>query len=245
MSEAKFLEQVEELYWLLGHKVMHVTRRSKTTTDLIIKSNKGDRWIVRCEYIREVNESIVGNFTRLLQTENVKQAAIISAGNIKPEARLLVNNETIYLLDGAVFQDYLNRARGLVWNTVNPITLSIKRIVWRIARRYVQRTYHPLQLDSSSEKRALESPIPSRRYSITSDYPCPFCKRPVRTGLLAFHLRLECSEASRYILTAPPVSNPKRMFPEELMSPREEKVYTTDEHGIVISMEEYRELHKR
>lgn len=227
------MEQVEELYWLLGHKVTNIARRNKTTTDLAITSNRGDRWIVRCEYVHEVNESAVSNFTRLLQTENVNQAAIISAGKFTPEARRLVSNETVYFLDGTVFQDYLNRARALVWEKVNPISLAAKRIAWRITRRFVQRTYRPLPQETYgrtsqvvSQPKPIFSGMPEEA-SAVSNPPGSYIEMPT------------------YKLGTPPGPKPRRMFPQGFASPREENVYTTDDHGVVISMEEYRELHKR
>ncbi len=112
-QESSFEELVTELYVLLGHHVDHVVRQGAYTSDLIIKAGNGEKWVVRCEQSREVNDSNVRDFFQVLEVEKAKQGAIITSGIVTPQTRQSVTGKPIHLLDNNQFQDYLRQARTL------------------------------------------------------------------------------------------------------------------------------------
>lgn len=112
-QEINLEELVTELYILLGHQIERVVERGGRTFDLIIKANNGERWIVRCEQSREVNDSIVREFLQVLQVEKARQAAIITRGVVTPQARQLAKGNPVHLVDGNQFHNYLREARAL------------------------------------------------------------------------------------------------------------------------------------
>lgn len=112
-QQANFEELVTELYVLLGHHVDRVIRQGAFTSDLIIKASNDEKWVVRCEQSREVNDSNVRDFFQVLEVEKAKRGAIITSGMFTPQTRESVTGKPIHLLDNKQFQDYLRQARTL------------------------------------------------------------------------------------------------------------------------------------
>lgn len=264
--QANFLKEVAELYWLLGHKVTRITRRSNTTTDLAIISDRGDSWFVRCEYVRELDPATLERCIRSVKSGNAKQAALIVAGRINPKAMRLPEPETLHLLDGRLFRNYLHRARTSAKSKTNPLVFAVKRIAWNISMQFVSRTYQPFPPEPSQPTRtasnaqpapaviviypgsqrsapnpstpAHASSAPKTHRARVSPYPCPFCQRPF-SGTLQAHFQFECLEASEYLSNRPPRSSPRIKPDEAVTRSAKGKWAVVDDEGIVLSFEDY------
>jgi len=111
-QKAGFRELVAEFYTLLGHQIHSVREQDDFASDIVIKAKNGERWIARCEYRDKVDAAILREFLRSLQTENAAQIALITPYTVTTEGRQFAQDNSIYLLDGHQFLEYLNRARG-------------------------------------------------------------------------------------------------------------------------------------
>ncbi len=109
---ADFERQVTELFTLKGHQVESVIRRGAFTSDLIIKANIGEKWVVRCEQ-SEVSDAVIRDFFQILHSEQAKHAVIITTRTVTSQARELAKGKPVQLLDGSQFQDHLRQARNL------------------------------------------------------------------------------------------------------------------------------------
>ena len=149
-QEASFEEQVIELYTSLGHRVEHVIKQGDHTSDLVIKSHNGEKWIARCEKRDEVNSSTVRDFFQVLQTEHAKQAAIIATGVFTAELRQLLKGKPVHLIDGHEFQAYLLRARELAHKNTRLQQESLSRTITEQAAISPVNQVHTVQTKESN-----------------------------------------------------------------------------------------------
>jgi len=124
-QEAIFIEEVKELFSLLGHRVEGAIKQGGGTTDVIIRSKTGEMWIARCLYMDEVDEAAVQKFLEAVYTDKTGQIAVITTGTTAQEAQRLAHTESVQLVDGALFQDYLKRAHTEA-KKAQPIEVGLK-----------------------------------------------------------------------------------------------------------------------
>jgi len=109
--ENNFEIQVTEFFTLAGHRIERVVKQSNSAFDLIIMSNKGEKWVTRCQWA-DVDETVLRDFYKVLQLEKPKQATIITKGIVTSSARELMKGKPVTLLDDGQFQTYLQGARN-------------------------------------------------------------------------------------------------------------------------------------
>ena len=81
--------QVTEFFTLKGHRIERVIKHENSVFDLIITSNKGEKWIARCQ-MANVDEPTLRDFYKALQIEKPKQATVITKGVVTPRAKELM-----------------------------------------------------------------------------------------------------------------------------------------------------------
>jgi hypothetical protein len=109
MQTLRFEDQVAMLHSQGGHRIGHEVKRSESISDLFILSSKGEKWIVRCVNLSEVDSSIAYDLIQLMQSEKAQQGSIITRGIINSSVAQLVKGKPIHLVDGKKLQDYLDR----------------------------------------------------------------------------------------------------------------------------------------
>jgi hypothetical protein len=110
-QESEFEKQVIEFFTLMGYNVERVIKRSVSTSDLIVQSDRGEKWIARCGRV-DVNSAVVHEFSGVILSEGTKQGIIITLGTITSDAGQLAKNNHIYLFDKNQFQHYLQKAHN-------------------------------------------------------------------------------------------------------------------------------------
>jgi len=103
--------QAAELFQCLGHRTVGALSRTRNSTDLLIRSSTGQKWIVRCISGDLLREGDVGNFVTMVRREAPEEAALIGGGACTPGARAMAEQARINLLDGRQFLAYLEQAR--------------------------------------------------------------------------------------------------------------------------------------
>lgn len=111
-QQQDFEKQVAELYLHLGAAVGRIVRRGEATSDLFLRTQDHEKWVVRCSQVGQVDATLAEDFLRVCEAEQPKEAAIITLGNFSAEARRVVAGKQVHLLDGRLFAEYLQRARA-------------------------------------------------------------------------------------------------------------------------------------
>ncbi|MDQ1255886.1 MAG: Mrr cat protein [Candidatus Hydrogenedentes bacterium] len=111
-SERPLESQVTELYRLLGHEVKEMLHRDASTTDLVIKTDGGKRWLARCIKEEEVDAPEIERFIKIVKAEDASQCAIVTTGVFTPAAKAM-KEKNRFLIDGNSFRKYLAKAREI------------------------------------------------------------------------------------------------------------------------------------
>ncbi len=104
LSPADFEELVAETYRAQGHYVQLVGGTGDHGIDLIVRSQRGETWLVQCKRYRgKIGEPIVRDFYGALRASDADGGAVITTGTISAAARLWAEGKPIKLYDGEQF----------------------------------------------------------------------------------------------------------------------------------------------
>jgi len=122
-------DQVATLYSERGNRIEREVNREAGISDLFLLSSKGEKWIVRCVNLDEVDSSIAYDFLQLLQSEKAQQGAIITRGTINSSVEQLIKGKPIHLVDGKKLQGYLDRSQSQPQHSTQTTQPILKRFV--------------------------------------------------------------------------------------------------------------------
>jgi hypothetical protein len=101
LSPSEFEELVAETYRAQGHDVQLVGGTGDHGIDLIVRSHRGETWLVQCKRYRgKIGEPIIRDFYGALKASDADGGAVITTGTISDAARLWAEGKPIKLYDG-------------------------------------------------------------------------------------------------------------------------------------------------
>jgi hypothetical protein len=159
----RFEDQVTEIYTQRGHLVQQELKRDDSTTDLIIKSAKGEKWIARCISKSQVSANDVNDVLRLAQAEQARQVAIVTTGSFTPNAHELAKGKSLFLIDNPKFQQYWQQAQVQQQTKTAPPDLSTP-------------TRPSIETPQVKTVTSSEMAVPS------SLRPCPYCAEMIQAN---------------------------------------------------------------
>lgn len=112
LTPSDFEKLVAETYRAQGHKVDIVGATGDHGIDLVVKTRKGETWIVQCKKYRgKVGEPVIRDFYGALRASDADAGAVITTGLITTQARLWADGKPIFLYDGDEFLDVMRTTR--------------------------------------------------------------------------------------------------------------------------------------
>lgn len=112
LSPSDFEKLVAETYRAQGHKVEIVGATGDHGIDLVVKTRKGETWIIQCKKYRgKVGEPVIRDFYGALRASDADAGAVITTGLITTQARLWAEGKPIFLYDGDEFLDVMKTTR--------------------------------------------------------------------------------------------------------------------------------------
>lgn len=112
LSPSEFEHLVADTYRDQGHQVEVVGASGDHGIDLIVRTRRGDIWIVQCKKYRgKVGEPVVRDFYGTLRASHASAGAIVTSGYITDQARLWAEGKPIYLYDGQEFLKIIESTR--------------------------------------------------------------------------------------------------------------------------------------
>lgn len=112
LSPSDFEKLVAETYRAQGHKVDIVGSTGDHGIDLVVKTRKGETWLVQCKKYRgKVGEPVIRDFYGALRASDADAGAVITTGLITAQARLWAEGKPIFLYDGDDFLDVMKSTR--------------------------------------------------------------------------------------------------------------------------------------
>mgnify|MGYP000976299181 CR=1 FL=1 len=112
LSPSDFEQLVADTYRDQGHQVEVVGASGDHGIDLIVRTRRGDIWIVQCKKYRgKVGEPVVRDFYGTLRASHASAGAIVTCGYITDQARLWAEGKPIYLYDGREFLKIIESTR--------------------------------------------------------------------------------------------------------------------------------------
>jgi len=108
LSPSDFEKLVAETYRAQGHKVEIVGATGDHGIDLVVKTRKGETWLIQCKKYRgKVGEPVIRDFYGALRASDADAGAVITTGLITTQARLWAEGKPIFLYDGDEFLDVM------------------------------------------------------------------------------------------------------------------------------------------
>lgn len=112
LSPSEFEQLVADTYRDQGHQVEVVGASGDHGIDLIVRTRRGDIWIVQCKKYRgKVGEPVVRDFYGTLRASHASSGAIVTSGYFTDQARLWAEGKPIYLYDGREFLKIIESTR--------------------------------------------------------------------------------------------------------------------------------------
>lgn len=112
LSPSDFEKLVAETYRAQGHKVEIVGSTGDHGIDLVVKTRKGETWLIQCKKYRgKVGEPVIRDFYGALRASDADAGAVITTGLITAQARLWAEGKPIFLYDGDDFLDIMKNTR--------------------------------------------------------------------------------------------------------------------------------------
>jgi hypothetical protein len=104
LNPSDFEELVAETYRAQGHHVQVVGGTGDHGIDLIVRSQRGETWLVQCKRYRgKIGEPVIRDFYGALKASDADGGAVITTGTISDAARLWAEGKPIKLYDGDQF----------------------------------------------------------------------------------------------------------------------------------------------
>jgi hypothetical protein len=156
VQTTRFEDQVATLYLQRGHQVEREVKRTENVTDIFIRSSKGEKWIVRCVSLNEVDVSVAYSLIQIMRSEFAQQGSIVTQGTIPTAVEQAVKGKPIHLVDGVKLQEYLNRLQPQAKSNA---------------------TLAPASLIASSESVPNQAPPQAQATTLKA---CPYCAEDVQ-----------------------------------------------------------------
>jgi DNA-directed RNA polymerase subunit RPC12/RpoP len=165
-----------KVYQLLGHAVEEVTPIDQTRTDLKVRSNEAELWIVRCETSESIDAESVRSFIVSCSIHGPQQLALLTTGQIQADARTYVEGHPIHLVDEALLREYQVRAE----------------------RRLIEKALSPVSIPEGVGIEPEQPPAPT--LSESQRTRCPYCGEENLAGSIV------CASCSRNLVVTSPLS---------------------------------------
>ncbi len=112
LTPTEFEKLVAKTYRDQGNRVEEVGSTGDHGIDLVVHTRKGETVLVQCKkYKGKVGEPVVRDFYGVLRASEADSGAIITTGQITPQARLWAEGKPIYLYDGRAFLKIIESTR--------------------------------------------------------------------------------------------------------------------------------------
>ncbi|MPN04074.1 hypothetical protein SDC9_151310 [bioreactor metagenome] len=191
LSPADFEEMVADTYRAQGHDVEVVGGSGDHGIDLIVRSQRGEIWLVQCKrYSGKVGEPVVRDLYGALRASDANGAALITTGYITEAARLWAEGKPLHLFDGNQFLKIVlaTRARNkLPEQTKNlrpnnerveaaPRFVAPAAVTSRSAAASVEPVTRTSSMSSEPVTDSVEEVEDKRPFSVMNEAPdCPAC----------------------------------------------------------------------
>ncbi len=104
LSPVEFEEMVAELFRALGHQARRTGKSGDHGVDVIVKTRKGNTWIVQCKrWRRPVGENVVRDFYGTLEHEKAHGGLLIAVSGFSRAAQEWARGKPIRLMSGEEF----------------------------------------------------------------------------------------------------------------------------------------------
>ncbi len=104
LSPVEFEEMVAELFRTLGHQAKRTGKSGDHGVDVIVKTRKGNTWIVQCKrWRRPVGENVVRDFYGTLKHEKAHGGLLIAVSGFSRAAQEWARGKPIRLMSGEEF----------------------------------------------------------------------------------------------------------------------------------------------
>jgi len=191
LSPADFEEMVADTYRAQGHDVEVVGGSGDHGIDLIVRSQRGEIWLVQCKrYSGKVGEPVVRDLYGALRASDANGAALITTGYITEAARLWAEGKPLHLFDGNQFLKIVlaTRARNkLPEQTKNlrpnnerveaaPRFVAPAAVTSRSAAASIEPVTRTSSMSSEPVTDSVEEVEDKRPFSVMNEAPdCPAC----------------------------------------------------------------------
>ena len=179
-----------KVYQLLGHAVEEVTPFDATRTDLKVRSNEGELWVVRCETSESIDAESVRSFIVSCSIHGPQQLALLTTGQIQADARTYVEGHPIHLVDEPLLREYMMRAE----------------------RRAIEKALSPVSIPEGVGRVPEQPPAPAPMESQRAR--CPYCGEENLAGSIM------CESCNRNLVVTRPLSlDGKQVAEDEVPEP--------------------------
>lgn len=191
LSPADFEEMVANTYRAQGHDVEVVGGSGDHGIDLVVRSQRGEIWLVQCKrYSGKVGEPVVRDLYGALRASDANGAALITTGYITEAARLWAEGKPLHLFDGNQFLKIVlaTRARNkLPEQTKNlrakneregaaPRFVAPAAVTSRTAAASVEHVARISSVSSEPVSSSVDEEEDKRPFSVMNEAPdCPAC----------------------------------------------------------------------
>jgi len=112
MTPDQFEALVARLFTVYGHDVEEVGGSSDHGVDLLVISERGEKWVVQCKrYSGSVGEPVVRDLFGTMLHEGAQRAYLITTGGITRQAAAWAEGKPIVLYDGEGLVTLIRRAK--------------------------------------------------------------------------------------------------------------------------------------
>ncbi|MEA5077871.1 MAG: restriction endonuclease [Anaerolineaceae bacterium] len=191
LSPADFEEMVADTYRAQGHDVEVVGGSGDHGIDLIVRSQRGEIWLVQCKrYSGKVGEPVVRDLYGALRASDANGAALITTGYITEAARLWAEGKPLHLFDGNQFLKIVlaTRARNKLPEQTKNLRPKNERVeaaprfvvpaamTSRSAAASVEPVTRTSSMSSEPVTDSVEEVEDKRPFSVMNEAPdCPAC----------------------------------------------------------------------
>jgi len=120
LTPEQFEDLVAKLFQVYGHHVENVGGKSDHGVDLVVISNRGEKWIVQCKrYSGSVGEPILRDLFGTMLHEGAQRAYLMTTGEITGQAQVWAEGKPMILYDGDALVKMIQRVQKQS-NQLNP-----------------------------------------------------------------------------------------------------------------------------
>jgi restriction system protein len=112
MTPDQFEALVAQLFMAYGHRVENVGGSSDHGVDIIVISDRGEKWVVQCKrYSGSVGEPVVRDLFGTMLHEGAQRAYLVTTGGITRKAAAWAEDKPMMLYDGEKLVKLIRRAQ--------------------------------------------------------------------------------------------------------------------------------------